>query len=121
MRMAATFGSAGYVVEVIDALNLEGHMLAAFNKGQVSARIGNLWQIDNSATINVHLHVSLFEKSYVPGRIALNQTFGCNISGYNRACPNHRSRANHDTRQDNSASPDRCPLFKGRCLEIVRG
>ena len=49
MGMAAALGAAGNIVEVVNATDLEGDVATALDEGQVAARIGNLWELDDAA------------------------------------------------------------------------
>jgi hypothetical protein len=108
VRMAAPFCSAGYVVEIINALNVEGYVMAAFNKRQVSARIGNFRQVDDFALMCI---VLLFQKSDMARRIALNQTSRCYILRHHRSGCNHGSGANCQPWQNDRAGTDGRALF----------
>lgn len=39
--------SAWYVVEVIDAFDFEGYVSLRFDEGEIAARIGNLWEVND--------------------------------------------------------------------------
>jgi len=49
VRVAAALGSAGNVVKIINALDLEGYMLPAFNEGKIASRIADLGEVNNLA------------------------------------------------------------------------
>ena len=47
----ATLAPAGYVVEVVDAPDVEGHMKATLEEGQIAARILDARQLDRVAQV----------------------------------------------------------------------
>lgn len=59
--VAATLGTTGYVVEVIDALDVKGYVVATFDECQVAAGIRNLRKQNYLAGINIKRH--LFQAS----------------------------------------------------------
>ena len=50
---SAPFGTAGHVVKVIGALDVEGNVATALHEGKVATRVGDLWQIDDAAGIEI--------------------------------------------------------------------
>lgn len=56
VSMAAPFPSAGYIVQIVDALDVERHMISTFNKGEIPPRIRDLWKADDSAMIEASIH-----------------------------------------------------------------
>ena len=53
--VAAALGAAGYVVEVVGAFDVEGNMTSALHEGEVTTCIGDFWQIDNVAGMEIEL------------------------------------------------------------------
>jgi hypothetical protein len=49
--VSATLGSAGNIVEIIDALDLKGHVSFAFNEGEIASWIIDFGEVDNSAFV----------------------------------------------------------------------
>ncbi len=47
--VATPFGSAGDVIEIINAFDLEGHMAPAFNERKIAPRIADFGKVDNPA------------------------------------------------------------------------
>ena len=47
--------ASGHVVEVIDTLNCERNVPFCFDEGQITARVGDLRQVDNFAVLQTHL------------------------------------------------------------------
>ena len=47
--VATPFGSAGDVIEIINAFDLEGHMAPAFNERKIAPRITDFGQLKNPA------------------------------------------------------------------------
>jgi hypothetical protein len=54
MGMPAPISASWNIVEVKDALDVEGNLSASLDEGQVTARVGNLGEIDNSAISDAH-------------------------------------------------------------------
>src|SRR5688572_10730377 len=52
----ASLRPPGHVIEVIDALDLEGHMPAGFDKCQVSLRVKDLREINQSTLVKRKIH-----------------------------------------------------------------
>lgn len=55
VRMAAALRTARHIVEVIDARDVEGDVIAAFDECQVPARIGDFRQVDDAAVVEQRL------------------------------------------------------------------
>jgi hypothetical protein len=47
--VTSPLGSAGNVIEIINALDLKGHMPAPFNEREVAPWITDFWEVDNPA------------------------------------------------------------------------
>lgn len=52
VRMSPALGAAGYVVQVVDALDIERDMLPSFDERQISSGVMNYWKVDSPAKIN---------------------------------------------------------------------
>lgn len=49
--VSAACGSAGNIVEVIDALDFEGYLMVLFDKGKVSSLVGYFGEVYDSTGI----------------------------------------------------------------------
>ncbi len=52
--VAASGCACGHVIEVVGAPDGKGNVAIALNEGQITAMIGNLWQIDDPSRCRFH-------------------------------------------------------------------
>lgn len=51
--MATTFGSARHVIKIVNTADIKGYVVAALNKGQITAGFCYFRQLDDSAVLNI--------------------------------------------------------------------
>jgi hypothetical protein len=49
--VSGAVGAPGHVVKVKHPLDLKGHVPVPFDEGQITARVGNLWQVNNYTVV----------------------------------------------------------------------
>lgn len=54
VRMPPTLGSAGDVVQIVNALDVKRNMASPFDEGEVATRVLDLGKIDYFAVIDTH-------------------------------------------------------------------